>query len=143
MISSEERAKTIETIISASQRLDSLEKKLLEIINKFEDVKELLAKSFEKIGTDIPKTAKIYVVKNDMFKFKKLIAILKEAKQKVAVVIRNSKDHINCNEMLDDDLKKHFKQIFITSNLEDLVCDLPALIKIEEKIDGSKIERIR
>ena len=40
-------------------------------------------------------------------------------------------------------LKKHFKQIFITSNLEDLVCDLPTLIKIEEKIDGSKIERIR
>ena len=106
MITPEERAKTIETIISASVILDNLEKELLEIINKFEDVKLLLAQAFEKIGTDIPKTAKIQIVKNDMSKFKKLIAILKGAKEKVAVVIRNTKDGINCREMLDDNLKK-------------------------------------
>lgn len=91
MITPAERTKTIETIISASQKLDGLEKKLLEVINQFEDVKLLLAQAFEKIGADIPKTAKIYVVKNDMFKFKKLISILKGTNQKTAVVIRNSK----------------------------------------------------
>lgn len=106
MITPTERAKTIETIISASVMLDNLEKKLLEIINRFEDVKLLLTNAFEKIGADIPKTAKIHIVKNDMYKFKKLIAILKGTEQKTAVVIRNTKDGVNCHEMLDDNLKK-------------------------------------
>lgn len=107
MITPEERAKTIETIITGSQKLDSIEKTILSAINAFEEIKLLMAKSFEKIGTDIPKTAKIYVVKNDMCKFKKLITLLKNIKQKTAVVIRNSKDMINCREMLDDNLKKN------------------------------------
>ena len=62
MITPEERAKTIETIIAGSQKLDSLEKSILDLINKFEDIKILLAQSFEKIGSDIPKSVKIYVV---------------------------------------------------------------------------------
>ena len=40
-------------------------------------------------------------------------------------------------------LKKYFRQIIITSNLFDIVRDLPSLIKVEKKVDGSKIERIR
>ena len=106
MISPAERAKTIETIIAGAQKLDNIEKAILKLINDFEEVKTFLAQNFEKLTQDIPKTAKIYVVKNDMLKFKKLIAILKDAEQKVAVVIRNTKDNINCNELLDDGLKK-------------------------------------
>lgn len=104
-ITPEERAKAIQTIITGSQKLDNIEKAILKLINDFEEVKLLMAQSFEKIGGDIPKTAKIHVVKNDMLKFKKLIAILKGAEEKVAVVIRNTKDFINCKEILDDDLK--------------------------------------
>ena len=40
-------------------------------------------------------------------------------------------------------LKKYFKQVFITSNLSDIVSDLPSLIEIKKEIDGSKIRRIR
>jgi len=39
--------------------------------------------------------------------------------------------------------KKYFIQILITSNLQDVVNDLPSLIKVEKKVDGSKIEKIR
>ena len=107
MITPTERAKTIETIIAGAQKLDEIEKTILQAINVFEEVKLLLAKAFEKIGKDIPKTAKVYVVKNDMLKFKKLLAILKGIDQKTAVIIRNSKDMANFNDMLDDNLKKN------------------------------------
>ena len=40
-------------------------------------------------------------------------------------------------------LKKYFSQILITSNLQDIVNDLPNLIKVEKKVDGSKIEKVR
>ena len=106
MISPIERNKIIETIIAGSQKLDTIEKAILKLINDFEDVKIFMAQNFEKISADIPKTAKIYVVKNDTAKFKKLIAILKGAKEKVAIVIRNTKDTVNCNDILDDELKK-------------------------------------
>ena len=106
MISPIERNKIIETIIAGSQKLDAIEKNMLRLINEFEEIKTFLAQNFEKIGADIPKTAKIHVVKSDMYKFKKLIALLKGTEQKTAVVIRNTKDMINCNELLDDDLKK-------------------------------------
>ena len=105
-ITPEERAKTIQTIIAGSQKLDNIEKAILSLINIFEDVKLSMAQAFEKIGTDIPKIAKIYIVRNDMGKFKKLIALLKGAKEKVAIVIRNTKDLVNCQDMLDDNLKE-------------------------------------
>ncbi len=102
-ISEKERTLIIKTIIKAAQKLEDVERKILDLINEFEAIKGLMAKAFASISQDIQKHVTVYVVKDKMAKFRKIVTLIGKIDEKVAVVMRNPKDIQDLKEWMTPD----------------------------------------